>query len=177
METVDLERYFLTYIYQELQKSNPQAKEFIEYLKSPEDIESLSKNTSKDVLDALISSRDNIYVIEEANIFSATLRKHYNMNLDEANLVSTGHMHILAAHFLPKNSPWTPIVSLGFCMLEEQGFMQRQFNARKDEFNFPSEADGIPLNKVYLLFMFIATFYALSFLVLIFEWIWSKCKE
>ena len=103
-------------------------------------------------------------------------KEEYKYNLEAANLESTGNLVFYLAHVLPKNSPWTPIVSLGFRMLEEQGIIERHLRLRKDEFLFSSEADGIPLNKVYLLFMFIAAFFALSLFSLILEWIWVKYK-
>ena len=157
-------------------KSNPKSSLS---LLSKEELEFYGEDTYKESLEKLLLSEDNVYLIYEDAFMVSDLKELFDLSFDEANLVSTGSDYSDLSHTLPKNSPWTPIVSLGFLMLEERGIIQKLWSLifTKDDSQFSPKADGISLSKVYLLFMFIATIYALTFLTLIFECIWSKSKK
>ena len=159
-------------IYHNLQKSNPEATAFINYINKPGGLESLTATSFEDAIEKLLNSDEKIYFIAQEEAVEYYLKQNFSTNMNDANLVSTASMADTCAPILTKNSPWTPILSLGFRKLEEQGIIKKQMNTWMDDFKFTPEAEGLAMDKFYLLFMFLGSFFIFSIIAFGFECFW-----
>ena len=98
-------------------------------------------------------------------------------DLQQANLITTAGTHFVGTNMLTKNSPWTPIVTMGFRRMEAQGIIQKVMKIHKDEFAFTEDQDGIPFSKISLLFFFLLVFFTVSIVLLAFEWFWFVVRK
>ena len=104
------------------------------------------------------------------------LKNNYNLDLNGADLVGGVKIFDYMGNILTKNSPWVPIVSLGFRILEEKGIIQNIYFEVKNDFAFTADVDGIPLNKMILLFIFFSALIFVSLIAFGFECLNSKLK-
>ena len=157
----------------------PTSTEFSKFMQDPEKRKTLiipREEPESTGYDKLLYGQENFYFIESESRFKENLKKYYNMDLQQANIISAAEIVDWESQFFTKNSPWTPIFSTGFKKLEEQGIVEQIYEKQKEDFVFTNDQEGMPLNKVSLLFISLLIFFAVSFILFLFEWIFYGTK-
>ena len=114
-------------------------------------------------------------MIDQETVVVRELKKHFNLDLNNANLIGVGKIVDYGAHILTKNSPWTPIVSQGFRKLEDEGrirkLLEKWLPKKSNKYDFPPKAEGIKFDRISLLFIFLAGFYFISSFMILLEYL------